>query len=121
MSIFRRALVLSAMVVMALGASLILEAPTAAPSTYSAQQVEGAQSGQGPSSLRICFATQKCVPANHPSNSGTVSPALAYGFIGVTAMVLADRRRRRRGPAWHPSPFKFFPAIFRPPIASEST
>jgi hypothetical protein len=106
------------MVVVALGASLILEAPTLATATRSAQQVESAQSGPGPSSLRICFATQKCVPANHPGNSGTVSPALAFGFIGVAAMVLADSRRRRRGPAWHPSPFKFFPAIFRPPIAS---
>ncbi len=106
------------MVVVALGVSLVLEAPTAAPSTPSPQQVESAQSGQAPSSLRDCFATQTCVPANHPGNSGTVTPALAYGFIGVAAMVLADSRRRRRGPAWRPSPFKFFPAIFRPPIAS---
>jgi hypothetical protein len=117
-SLFRRALALSVTVVVALGISFTLESPVAAPSTGSAQQVEMAQSQQGPSALRICFATQKCVPANHPSSSGTVSPVLAYGFIGVMAMVLADRRRRRRRPAWHPTPFTFFPALFRPPIAS---
>jgi hypothetical protein len=107
------------MVVVAVGLSFMLETPTtAAFSTHSSEQAAAAQSEQGSPAPGLCFATQKCVPANHPNSSGTVSPVLAYGFIGVLAVVLADVHRRRRGPAWSPTRFTFFPAIFRPPIAS---
>ncbi len=118
MPVIRRALVILATLVVAVGISFMFETPTTAISTHSTEQVGVAQSGQGTSALRLCFATQKCVPANHPGSSGTVAPVLAYGFIGVVAVVLASRRRSRRRLPWHPAPFKFFPAIFRPPIAS---
>lgn len=116
MSLIRRALVLSAVVVVALGASFMLESTTAASSAP--RPVQAAQPAPGPASPGLCFATQKCVPANHPGTSGTIAPALTFGFIGAAAVVLIDRRRRRRGPVVRPTPFGFFPAIDRPPIAN---
>ena len=103
------------MVVLSLGASLTLATQTGASSTHPSQRVEMTQSGPGPSAPGLCFATQRCVPANHPSCAGSVSPVLMAGFIGTAAVVLAGLRRRRRGPVHRPTPFRFFPGIFRPP------
>ena len=101
--------------VVALGASFMLETPTSASSDHSAQT---AQSVPASSSLRLCFTTQKCVPANHPGTSGAVVPVLAYGFIGALALVLADRARRRPGSTVRLTLSPFNSGIFRPPIAS---
>jgi hypothetical protein len=106
------------MVVLSVGASLTLAAPTGASTAHPSDQAQVAQVGGGPSVPGLCFATQKCVPANHPGMAATVAPILMFGFIGAAAVVTAGPRRRRRRPVHSPTPFNFFPGIFRPPIAS---
>jgi MYXO-CTERM domain-containing protein len=117
-SVIRRVLILVAMVVLALDASLMVATQTGAGPTPSPQPVQMAQAGQGPSGPGLCFATQRCVPANHPGSVGAASPILMLGFIGAVAVVLVGLRRRRRGPVDRPTPSTFFPGVFRPPIAS---
>jgi hypothetical protein len=76
------------------------------------------QSGQVPQGIRICSVTQKCVPANPPSPSGTVIQVAGLGFIGSMIVVLAGLRRGRRIPMTVPVIFNLPSRVFRPPIAS---